>query len=1383
MLDGQRYAAWFDLDGIHIAKGTTVQSPDASLFTWEQAANRISSLLNRGLYQPEVVVMQAISHERQECAETLWYLHQDYNHDQERPFFMDEDLFRVSGFPDETAAIADKLADPAFLQQTLTGLNEFRLAYAEDRALLRWHSHQPLFLLERMVKLRNQPLSYPVASIQSEDRAFFVTEDEVDDAIRNCGTDRSLAFYSYFIHDHTFKEQADFLKNSYGLGGHSHGVSHADDSYVDYDGKGITFRRGNGDKTSEVKLNWQQYAKRMRALVLSGHFLSQEAIDRIPEYEREQIARRVIGFFQYLSWKNLPFEAGDYYANMDSIKALIQTENGLDSLLRGMMLNLTELDSTDAHHESLIKTYGDVTAYRNGTFSLFTPSAELQAEAEKRGVSLIVHPGRTMSKEEMVYRYAEGQTVFVDGKSYEIAEIYSDNVVLRDADFPLSTFLYVQEDLDALLREDGRNDYLLTEPENTDVVEISEAEEQPEEVTEADTPELEEPSEAEDTSEEITEAHAPEVEETAEAEPVELVNAEPVDAVPTASEPALRSIVIDLTPREPVHEPVNYRITDDDLGVGGPKEKFRRNLAAIQLVHQLENEGRMATAEEQAILAQYVGWGGIPQAFDDRNSQWSAEYQQLKEELSSAEYNAARGSTLNAHYTTPVVIREMYAGLERMGFKGGNILEPAMGVGNFFGMLPDSLSGSKLYGVELDEITGKIAKQLYQQANISVTGFERTSFSNDFFDVVIGNVPFGNYQVADRQYDRHHYMIHDYFLAKSLDKLRPGGVLAVITSSGTMDKKDDSARRYLAERADLLGAVRLPNNAFSRNAGTDVVTDILFLQKRETPQVQMPEWVSLGENEAGFHCNRYFVAHPEMVLGEWTEESTQYGKMEATIKPIEGADLGEQLHAAIGRIQGRIELTLQEDDELTEEPETIPADPNVRNFSYAVVEGEVYFRENSVMRKMELAVGTAQRVRGMVAIRDCARELIDAQLEDASDSEIAQLQSTLNHYYDQFTKKFGLISTQANRRAFANDNSYCLLRSLEVLDNEGNLVRKADMFSKRTIKRSQTVDHVDTASEALAVSIADKAVVDLDYMAQLTGRTVDKVVEELQGVIFCDPAAQRWQTADEYLSGNVREKLRMAELFASHHAEYAPNVEALKRVQPKDLTASEISVRLGASWIDPEYITQFMGELLHTPYYLLNRQIQVHYSKASGTWSISGKNADSYRNVYTNKVYGTNAVNGYRLLEDCLNLRDTRILRKVYIDGQERTEVDAKATMLAQQKQDAIREQFKDWIFRDPKRRAFLVQVYNERFNSVRPRQYDGSHIRFDGMNPEIKLREHQLNAVAHVLYGQNTLLAHCVGAGKTYEMAAAAMESKRLGLCQKSLFVVPNHLVDVRCS
>ena len=1377
IVDGQRYAAWFDIDGIRISRGTTVQSPDAALFTWEQAANRIASLLNRGLYQPEVVVTQAVSHERLECAEGIWYLHQDYNWEQEQPFFMDEELFRVGGFPDETAAIAEKLTDPSFLQQTLVGLNEFRLAYAEDHALLRWHSHQPLFLLEQMVKLQNQPLTYPVACIQSVNQETFITEDEVDEAIRDRGTERNLAFYSFFIQGHTRKEQEQFLKDRYGLSGQSHSVSHADDSYIDFEGKGVTFRRGE----AEVKLNWTQFAARLERLVLSGHFLSQTDIDWIPAFEREVVLRRVTTAFQICAWENLPEIPGDYYAKHDGIDALMDTSEGIQTLLSGLMMNLSGMAEDNPQRERLMGYYADLTAYRNGTFSLFVPAAELQAEAEKRGVSLIVYPGRTMNKADMVYRYAEGQTVFVDGKSYEVAELYGDNVVLRDSDFPLSTFLYVREDLDALLREDTRNDYLLTEPEQADMVEISEPEEAPEEVMETAAPENEPIPEPETTLEEISEADAPEAEE---AEEVELVEAEPVEAVPSEQEPALRSIVIDLTPREqPAHEPVNYRITNDDLGVGGPKEKFRRNLAAIQLVHRLENEGRMATTEEQAVLAQYVGWGGIPQAFDERNSQWSGEYQQLKSELSPAEYNAARGSTLNAHYTTPVVIREMYAGLERMGFTGGNILEPAMGVGNFFGMLPDSLSQSKLYGVELDEITGKIAKQLYQKANISVTGFEKTGFSNDFFDVVIGNVPFGNYQVADKQYDRHHFMIHDYFLAKSMDKLRPGGVLAVITSSGTLDKKDDSARRYLAERADLLGAVRLPNNAFSRNAGTDVVTDILFLQKRETPRVQMPEWVSLGENQQGVTTNRYFVEHPDMVLGEWSEESTQYGRMEATVKPIEGADLGAQLHEAIGKIQGHIELTLQEDEELTEEPEMIPADPAVRNFSYAVVGGSIYFRENSVMRKLNLAEGTAQRVRGMVAIRDCARELIDAQLENASDSEIQALQRTLNDYYDRFTKRFGLISSSANRRAFANDNSYCLLRSLEVLDNEGNLVRKADMFSKRTIQRSHTVDHVDTASEALAVSIADKAAVDLDYMAQLTGSSVEDVVKELRGVIFCDPVTQKWVAADEYLSGNVREKLRTAELFAQSHDDYLPNVEALKRVQPKDLTASEISVRLGAAWIDPKYIQAFMGELLHTPFYLLGRTIQVHYSKASGTWAVSGKNADSFRNVYANKVYGTEHVNGYRLLEDCLNLRDTRILKKVYIDGQERTEVDTKATMLAQQKQDAIREQFKDWVFRDPQRRAVLVKEYNERFNSIRPRQYDGRHIRFDGMNPEIQLREHQLNAVAHVLYGPNTLLAHCVGAGKTFEMAAAAMESKRLGLCQKSLFVVPNHLIDVRCS
>ena len=834
------------------------------------------------------------------------------------------------------------------------------------------------------------------------------------------------------------------------------------------------------------------------------------------------------------------------------------------------------------------------------------------------------------------------------------------------------------------------------------------------------------------------------------------------------------------TPVPRQQEPVNFRITDDALGTGGPKAKFQRNLAAIELVHRLEREGRMATAEEQTVLAQYVGWGGIAQAFDENNAAWSEEYKKLRVELTPEEYAAARGSTLNAHYTSPVVIREMYGALERMGFTGGNLLEPAMGVGNFFGMVPDSLRDStRLYGVELDEITGKIAQQLYQQAEIAVKGFEKTDFSNDFFDVAIGNVPFGNYQVSDRAYDRHHFMIHDYFLAKSLDKVRPGGVLAVITSAGTLDKKDEAPRRYLAERATLLGAVRLPNNAFLANAGTSVVTDILFLQKRDAPTAEIPDWVHLGVNEAGFQCNRYFVEHPDMVLGEWTSESTQYGRQAATINPIEGADLGQQLHEAMGKIEGSIQLSTQEVEELEEEAVTIPADPSVRNFSYTVVDDEVFYRENSVMRQVDMPAATMERIKGMVAIRDVTQRLINAQLWESSDGEIIALQQQLNAEYDRFTKKYGIISSSGNKRAFALDSSYCLLKSLEVLDDEGNLKRKADMFTKRTIKRAQTVDHVDTPSEALAVSIAEKASVDVEYMAKLMGQSAEELLPQLEGVIFQDPPTGKWLTADEYLSGNVREKLRIAQGFAESRPELQVNVEALKRVQPKDLTASEIDVRLGATWIKPEYITQFMGDTFQTPFYLLNRTIRAQYSKVSGSWNISGKNSDTFRNVYATKVYGTNFVNGYRLLEDALNLRDTRIMEKVMVDGVEKTVINRKETMLAQQKQDAIREAFQAWIFKDPQRRADLVREYNERFNSVRPRQYDGSHITFSGMNPEITLREHQRNAVAHILYGDNTLLAHCVGAGKTFEMVAAAMESKRLGLCQKSLFVVPNHLVE----
>jgi N12 class adenine-specific DNA methylase len=832
--------------------------------------------------------------------------------------------------------------------------------------------------------------------------------------------------------------------------------------------------------------------------------------------------------------------------------------------------------------------------------------------------------------------------------------------------------------------------------------------------------------------------------------------------------------------KEPVKQtPTNFQITDMDLGAGGPKAKFRRNMDAIHLLKQLESENRMASPEEQQVLSQYVGWGGIPQAFDAKNEDWTKEYQELKETLTESEFTAARASTLNAHYTSPTVIQAMYDALGQMGFEKGNILEPSMGVGNFFGMLPEQMKDSRLYGVELDSITGRMAKQLYQKAAITVEGFEKTAYPNDFFDVVIGNVPFGNYSVADKKYDRLHFQIHDYFLAKSIDQVRPGGVVAVITSAGTMDKQSSTAREYLAERADLLGAIRLPNNAFRRNAGTDVVSDILFLQKRETPSIEQPEWTKLGKSAEGFTINQYFASHPEMVLGTLTEESTQYGKMECTVKPIEGADFAEQLKGAISHIQGSIETVQVQDSDLEEEVVSIPADPDVKNYSYTVVDDEVYYRENSVMNKVDMPAATAERVKGMVAVRDTAQALINCQMNDGSEEEIEELQLRLNTQYDSFTKKYGLLSSSANKRAFNQDNSYCLLCSLEVLDDEGNLQRKADMFSKRTIKKAEVVERVDTASEALAVSMGEKAGIDLPYMMQLTGKSEEELIEELRGVIFTNPVTGRWETADEYLSGNVRQKLEIARSFTENHPEYAVNVAFLEQVQPKDLEASEIEVRLGATWIKQEYIRDFMGELFQTPRGLLGSVIDVRYSQSSGEWNISSKSRDSYGNVRVRMTYGTDRANGYRLLEDALNLRDTRIYDTIEEDGKEKRVLNKKETMLAQQKQDAIKAAFQEWIFRDPARRADLVREYNTRFNSNRPREYDGSHLNFQGMNPAIELRPHQKNAVAHVLYGGNTLLAHCVGAGKTFEMIASAMESKRLGLCQKSLFVVPNHLTE----
>ena len=832
----------------------------------------------------------------------------------------------------------------------------------------------------------------------------------------------------------------------------------------------------------------------------------------------------------------------------------------------------------------------------------------------------------------------------------------------------------------------------------------------------------------------------------------------------------------------------NFRITDDHLGEGGAKQKYARNIEAIRTLFKLEQEHRGATAEEQQVLSQYVGWGGLSDAFDPGKDSWAKEYTELKGLLSEDEYAAARSSTLNAHYTSPVVIRAIYDAVEKMGFKSGNILEPSMGVGNFFGMLPDGMADSRLYGVELDSITGRIAKMLYPQADITVAGFETTD-RRDFYDLAVGNVPFGQYKVNDKAYNKLGFSIHNYFFAKAIDQVRPGGVVAFVTSRYTMDSKDSTARKHMAERADLLGAIRLPNNAFRANAGTDVVSDIIFLQKRDRPADIEPDWVQLGKTEDGFAINQYFVDHPEMVLGQLTTESTQYGH-DLTVAPIEGANLADQLAEAVQHIEGQYTAAEVDAPDIAEEEttrRTLPADPEVKNFSYTVVDGEVFYRENSVMTQVELSDTAKGRVTGMVELRQIVNDLIQQQLEDYPDADIKATQERLNIAYDAFTAKYGLLNDRRNGRLFEQDSSYYLLCSLENLDEQGQLKSKAAMFTKRTIRPERNVTSVDTPSEALAVSIGEHSKVDLPYMAELLGTPGDygRITTELSGVIFKDPAADPndpeagWQMADEYLSGDVRAKLRMAQFAAETNPEFSVNVEALTKAQPRELEASEIDVRLGATWLDPSIIQKFMTETFQIPYYL-RRAVNVRYSPYTAEWRVEGKTATGRGDIISSETYGTSRANAYKILEETLNLKDVRIYDTIEdADGKPKRVLNKRETMLAQQKQQVIKDAFANWVWQDPQRRIALVKQYNELFNSTRPREYDGSHIKFVGMNPEITLREHQRNAIAHVLYGGNTLLAHEVGAGKTYEMAASAMEAKRLGLCQKSLFVVPNHLTE----
>ena len=1123
-------------------------------------------------------------------------------------------------------------------------------------------------------------------------------------------------------------------------------MSGADDSHADYDGKGIKLCRGDYLEPEATELlKWPQAAKRVQQLIDQGMYLKAGDYSRMPAYEREVLARRIIRFYSRMPEEiERPFK--EDLLNEDAIKrlpGLLEEPETAEKLASQMDAALAALPLDFPLYDERAETLSVIHDYIDGTYTIFPDQKkDIEVEATGQQLSLFDFMGESIPEEEPQEITAE-QTE----EAETIPEAEQDTV-----------YTAIEEQITETMEKAGVSFDVLS-----DVLERLETDNQA-----AVKRELE---------------HL-----TTEVMSLDTINTirqyYHIPLEPVERESALA------TGRQ--EKAVNFRITDDALGTGSAKEKFRANMDAIRLLHQIEQEGRTtATPEEQTVLSHYVGWGGLQEAFEERNEAWSDEFIELYTELDPDEYKAARESTLNAFYTPPVMIKAMYEALENMGLEKGNVLEPSCGIGNFLGLVPEGMDGLNMYGVELDSISGRIAKLLYPEADITISGFEKTDFPDGFFDVAVGNIPFGGYKLSDRRYDRQKFFVHDYFIAKTIDKVRPGGVIAFVTSNGisggTMDKQDAKAREYIAQRCELLGAIRLPNNAFQANAGTKMNTDILFLQKLEAPRIlgkELPEWVKTDEllrqeytNDKGeishnfVTVNRYFQNHPEMVLGEQKIVSGPYGP-QLTCQPVEGADLAEQLKEAVSHIHGTITEIELEDSDLGEIDTSIPADPSIKNFSFANVDGAVYYRENSRMNRMELPAMTTERVLGMIELRDLTQELLQCQLEDVSDDKIHSLQEKLNQTYDRFTGRYGLISSNANKRAFSQDSSYCLLSSLEILDESGNLKRKADIFTKRTIRKTEAVTSVDTASEALAVSIGEHARVDVPFMAELSGKTEDEVTEELAGVIFKNPVTERWETSDEYLSGNVREKLATARTFAENHPEYEINVQALERVQPKDLDASEIEVRLGATWIEPEYITQFMGETFGTPEYLLGRQIEVRYAPVNGQWNVSGKNAD-YRNPRVTATYGTQRANAYRLLED------TKIYDTVEEDGSEKRVLNKKETMLAQQKQEMIREEFKEWIFRDMDRRETLCRKYNELFNSIRPREYDGSHIQFVGMTPEITLMPHQKNAVAHILYGHNTLLAHCVGAGKTFQMIAAGMESKRLGLSQKNLYVVPNHLTE----
>ena len=1372
-INGMEYSVWFDETGLQIAVGHTVtdQILDKAFLSWEDVSGRIHQLLKQGEYAPQSVLDVARENAIKEHAQALAYMKADMAEGVAELVFDEEDLPHLhSIYPEITDYLEEKLTDPQWLADLNERLEGLAMAYEEDKSIMRFRTYNPIRISGQFQKFAAEVIPYNARDeFAWQEHKVFITQDEIDAFLAGGGpySDGRLSTYSFYLLNEDDKARTDFIKEKYGIGGQSHALCGADNSHADYDGKGLKLERGDyGNPDISVLLPWAKVAKRIGYLIDNQQFLRSADYSRMPEYERERIAGKVISFYARLPEEiERPFKQ-DFF-NEEARKELPvmlndseQTQKLLQDMDDALAMLPLDFEAVGYTYEQKLQLLTEVHQYVEGSYTIF-PAQEVPDQADGlNGYQMSLFDIVSASEPEENTEEPEVEKV---QKGEPESEFESESVIVQE-EWDENVFEYQGYHFEAVgvLPQGLEGKELVNQTRGNTELHLTTYERE----------------------DDILYSYAGFYEASGSSK-ADIFRCMETGRNYIPGENELFGYEGEFLPylqNEQIQEqePHNFRITDDDLGAGGPKAKFKANMEAIRLLKELEQDQRLATPEEQEVLSRYVGWGGIPQAFEERNSAWAEEYTQLKGILTPEEYSAARASTLNAFYTSPTVVKAMYEALGNMGLKQGNILEPSCGVGNFMGLLPESMSAANMYGVELDPVSGQIAKQLYQKNRIAVQGFEETSYPDSFFDCVIGNVPFGAYQVSDRKYDRYHFMIHDYFIAKSLDMVRPGGVVAVVTSSGTMDKQNPEVRQYFANRADLLGAIRLPNNAFQRNANTSVVADILFFQKRDRAAITEPDWVQLKTTPEGYTVNSYFADHPEMVLGDFTTESTQYGKQEVTVKAKEGADLAEQLKEAVKHIQGTITEQEISDTELEEQVVSIPADPSIKNFSFALVGEDIYYRENSVMNKMEIPIVTGERVRGMVAIRDATNRLLERQLEECSDEEVASLQAELNQVYDSFTAKYGLLSSNANKRAFSMDSSYCLLTSLEFLDEKGELKRKADIFTKRTIHRAEPVTSVDTASEALAVSIGEKAKVDIPYMMELTGKTEEEVTEELTGVIFKNPLTDKWEPSDEYLSGNVREKLNIARQFAENHPEYMVNVQALERVQPKDLDASEIEARLGATWISPDYITEFMAETFHTPRQHINyERIKVQYAEVTGQWNVKGKNVDSSNNPLSTATYGTQRANAYRLLEDALNLRDTKIYDTIHdADGEHRV-LNRKETTLAQQKQELIREEFKEWIFKDMRRRETLCKIYNERFNSIRPREYDGSHIQFVGMNPEIKLMEHQKNAVAHILYGNNTLLAHCVGAGKTFQMIAAGMESKRLGLAQKSLYVVPNHLLE----